>query len=832
MEKSIQVVTFEAYLYQTKQKLKEAGYRNKSIPYYEVETLYKLFNDSLTFEDFVVCVLEIKWDTYCNAKYLKHDVVVLMDRDRLGNEEINQLVCRLIQLGYAMKKIGFDELLQLHSTYGDGLTLKTFAIRVLKLTPRMYQKCRSGSSVWILQNVGDIPSIQAQMKQDGFENFLIEEFSTLEDLYQFYGKEFTQKAFFRDVLNITDDQIKKLKRSHTAIPIFQKEEIESVVTQLEEYGYEEASIDYQEFCSLYQIFKMDFLNELDFAHRGLRLTREEYSRLRRRGYRVKVLKMKKRYSMIAQVWKILIAEHYLEKSISYLEFLELFARFGPMLSQDITELEFATIALQIGESSFYTMQGGKNAIILKELTKREIETIQLRLISYGYAGAKISYAILQNLHQRFAPFLSERQFAIRVLLLSSDNYRSAKRGYRVTILASQFRLSVEEVENCRKAIQEMGFANQSLDSDTCEKLYSTMGLGTNRTIFFCDVLENYYSHDSKNSHKVLPSRDVLMNDEKNQIRSLLHSQGIYYRKLTPNQVDALFLKYGSGLSFQSFLEEILGTSLHRYNEALKHQRFLCITNPILEAKMKRIYELSFKEARYYSQKELYYICQIHQVDLKDLIYYYFLKSTYRKNEVYLNDYLKILQTYGQLWFGKGKLDSSIFAKYYEVILIKSKIAVREFQNRFPSAYSCGVDASDDVQNALLVLLENGQDLEKNFIVYQNPLWERYCYGILKKNIERRVFDRIRAFKKNSSIPIDNLGTSFDFDANIIDDYNSVSLIEMLTEEINGGSNVLQAIDNVSSYFQLSKQEIYSVIDEIIKKNPISKDVALSRLKNF
>ena len=175
MEEIKQVETFEVYLKQVKQKLKNAGYCNKSVPYSEVETLYETFNDSLTFQDFVTFVLEIKWDTYCNAKYLKHDVTVLMTRDCLNNEEIDHLVIRLIQDGYAMNQIDLEKLLYLYSVYGDGLTMKTFAIRVLKLTPGMYRKCRSGSRVWILQNVGDIPSIQEQMKQDGYENFLIQD---------------------------------------------------------------------------------------------------------------------------------------------------------------------------------------------------------------------------------------------------------------------------------------------------------------------------------------------------------------------------------------------------------------------------------------------------------------------------------------------------------------------------------------------------------------------------------------------------------------------------------------------------------------------------------
>lgn len=154
MEEIKQVETFEVYLKQVKQKLKNAEYCNKSVPYSEVETLYETFNDCLTFQDFVIFALEIKWETYCNAKYLKHDVTVLMIRDRLSNEEIDCLMSRLIQDGYAMNQIDLKQLEHLYSVYGDGLTMKTFAIRVLKLTPGMYRKCRSGSKVWILQNVG------------------------------------------------------------------------------------------------------------------------------------------------------------------------------------------------------------------------------------------------------------------------------------------------------------------------------------------------------------------------------------------------------------------------------------------------------------------------------------------------------------------------------------------------------------------------------------------------------------------------------------------------------------------------------------------------------
>lgn len=832
MEEIKQVETFEVYLKQVKQKLKNAGYCNKSVPYSEVETLYETFNDSLTFQDFVTFVLEIKWDTYCNAKYLKHDVTVLMTRDCLNNEEIDHLVIRLIQDGYAMNQIDLEKLLYLYSVYGDGLTMKTFAIRVLKLTPGMYRKCRSGSRVWILQNVGDIPSIQEQMKQDGYENFLIQDIGVLELLYQTYGKEFTKKAFFHDVLNITSEQIKKLKRSHTAIPLFQKEDVADIESKLEEYGYKEAMIDYQEFQSLYQLFQHAFLDEFDFAHRGLHLSREDYRRLCSRGGRVTVLKPKKTYPALSELWNILIQENYLEKSISYSIFLKLFQRFGPMLSQEITEVEFATIVLQISKTSFYAMKSGKNAVILKDLTARVIEAIRLKLKASGYGGTKITYSVLKDLHQRYAPFLSERQFAIRVLLLTSDNYDSARRGNRVTILLLRYRLTLEEANQCKNMIQEMGFFNQAIDCKTCDDLYEMLGQSTTRTIFFSDVLEHYYPYDRKNPHMILNQYSNVSEDIKNKLRMLFHSMGLYYHKLSPQKIDDLYLQYGKRFTFSTFLSDILGTNLHRYNEALKYHYSLSVSNSYMKSNMERIYRLYFKEARYYTQEELIYLCQMHHVDLKDFIFYYLLSPSVRKAELYLRDYMAILQSYGKLWFGSGKLSSSVFTKNYDMILSKAKIIVSNLRKKYPMAYSCGEEAIDDIQGALLYLLESGQELEKNFMVYQNPLWERYCYGILRKYIEFCIVKRIRLLKKSSGVSLDTLDDlSNPYDV-LFHDSDSVSLMEMLTKELNSGNDFWESIQKVSFYFKVSEDQILSLIDNLMKEYHISKDLSLQKKLSF
>lgn len=812
------VENFDSIIYRIKEKLKSLGYRNKLIPYFEVDKLYELYHDGLTLKDFVQLVLEIKWDTYCNAKYLKHDVTVLMDRDRLNNEEIEQLILRLRNDGYAMKKINFSMLEHLFLVYGEGLTLKTFAIRVLKLTPGMYSKCRYGSEVRILQNVGDISLIQQQLKQDGYQNFLIEEYDVLESIYRDYGQEFTQKIFFKDVLNITIEQIKKLKRSHTPIPLFQEKNIEFVILQLKEKGYEGKLIDFNEFNQLYVLFQSYFLNDVDFAKRGLRLSKEEYNRLKK-GERVTVLKPKKDYCNLSLVWQILKKENYLEKSISYGEFLELYKRFSNMLSEDISEIQFATIVLQISSSSFYTMKSGKKAIILKELTEKEIERLQNVLISLGYAGMKISYVILQKLHQKYAPFLSERQFSIRVLLLTADNYRSCKLGYQVTILFSKYRLSSEEIDLCKSSLKEMGYKNQSIDSNTREELYKNLGKGSNKTIFFSDVLENYYPYDKKNSHRILTSNGVVSEDIKNKIRALLESQNIYNHKISPSFINSLFDEYGRGLSFSAFLEEILGTSMYRYNEALKNQYLLIVKNPIKNAIMKRIYNKSFLENRYYSKQEILQVCKRNQVSLQDLIYYYFLQTYSNNNEQYLNDYMQILQLQNQLWFGHGKVNSSFFEQNYDVILSKAKIALSCIKKSFPGAYSCNEDSFDDIQNALIFLFENGQELEKNFWIYQNPLWERYCYGLLKKFLRYCALERIRKLKKNSLYSIDVLADQknpYDTLFDNLDDSNDV--ITMLSEELLKGNKMEDSCERVATYFQISSQEVYFLVNEILYKN--------------
>ena len=79
------------------------------------------------------------------------------------------------------------------------------------------------------------------------------------------------------------------------------------------------------------------------------------------------------------------------------------------------------------------------------------------------------------------------------------------------------------------------------------------------------------------------------------------------------------------------------------------------------------------------------------------------------------------------------------------------------------------------------------------------------------------------------ITLDDLSNPYDV---LFHDSDSISLMEMLTKELNSGNDFWESIQKVSFYFKVSEDQILSLIDNLMKEYHISKDLSLQKKLSF
>lgn len=232
------------------------GYENKVINIKVAVDLYQTYGIGLSEETFAKEVLNVPVERYKTAKITDGDIRVLKIEDTISDEEINNLRIKLIEFGYAMNKINYNQFSELYIKYGTGLTEKTFAIKVLDLKYGNYRRLKSVKDdiVIILKNVGNVQEIKNMILKDGYENYTLKSYSDFLDLYYKYGFTFTEVFFSENVLNVTYDSYRRLKNGNFEVKIFStvitQNDIDKIKSILEQNGYRHKLIDYTEFLIL------------------------------------------------------------------------------------------------------------------------------------------------------------------------------------------------------------------------------------------------------------------------------------------------------------------------------------------------------------------------------------------------------------------------------------------------------------------------------------------------------------------------------------------------------------------------------------------------------
>lgn len=730
------------------------GYENKVININVAINLYQTYGEGFSEETFVKEVLNVPAELYKKAKATDGNIKILKIKDTISDEEINNLRIKLIESGHAMNKINYDQFSELYIKYGTGLTERTFAIKVLDLNYGNYRRLKEvkNAIVIILKNVGNAQEIKNMMLEDGYENYILKNYSDFLDLYYKYGLTFTEVFFSENVLDVIYDNYRRLKKGNFEVKILStvitQNDIDKIKNILEQNGYKHKSIDYNEFLTLYQEYGSN-MSEKEFAMKVLNLNIDMYKNIKVKNGKAVILKENIYNENIESIRQDLVKQKLINKSIDYSELKELYLRYG----MDMSEKEFATDVLDLSVDSYRVLRKCNNKAkfkILKKEIPKELERIKKFLISKGYRNKKIDYNELHELYLVYGSFISERQFAMQSLDLSSSSYQDikyqSKKNIKLgAIILPYKKLTTEDLEKIRQELIASGFENKSVSICEIDELYQKYSNIMTKIRFLEDVLGIYHvSSLSKDSNiTILQKKDVLDDSTIEQIKQIMYKEGYYYKKIKPKDTYDLYEKYGKGLTYNTFIYQVLGITRKQIET---HDGFVRIVDKNVKNIMELVVNTHLQEVRYYSQKEILNICENYNVSLKDFILYSLVSTVAHNHDTYIETYLNILNNHNQLWIGNGKISNDTISKYYYEIENKIYHIISSIRAMYPMAYEYSEDKFDDFQDLLLFFIENGSEVEKNFMVYDDSNWSRYLYGKLKRRMINRAFSRIGVAK--------------------------------------------------------------------------------------
>jgi len=214
-----------------------------------------------------------------------------------------------------------------------------------------------------------------------------------------------------------------------------EDKIKEIKQRIHENGYTDQLITYQQLQDLHQEYLPD-ISEKGFAIEVLELTQGNYSKMKNKGSKGRILKVgdtqkrKKNDTInietIEYIQDELKKEGYEDKLISYEELQQLHKKFYPNIEEKI----FAQEILKLTYANYSKMKNkGQRGKILKRKNTISIEKIKQaksKLTEEFPEGSLISYKEVQKLHKKYLPEVDEKTFALEVLGFTYEHYLNVK----------------------------------------------------------------------------------------------------------------------------------------------------------------------------------------------------------------------------------------------------------------------------------------------------------------------------------------------------------------------------------------------------------------------
>lgn len=236
-----------------------------------------------------------------------------------------------------------------------------------------------------------------------------------------------------------------------------------------------------------------------------------------------------------EILKIIKDIGYINKSITYEQFKELYSKLGA----GIKEVYFAEI-LGINYSNYMSFKEGKNrATILKYYNSQDINIDEIRnkIIEMGYKNTAIDYGEFKHLYSILGKNMKESQFA-QILGIRYSNYHNMKnKGTRAIVLKEGLiELTQTEKKEIIEQIQSFGYKrNDSISYEEFLILYEKFNTKLSKPDFAQVLGINYSNYNDMKSKKtkarILNDQKEITEEEKEQIRNRIILDGYENKKV-------------------------------------------------------------------------------------------------------------------------------------------------------------------------------------------------------------------------------------------------------------------------------------------------------------
>ena len=797
------------------------------------------------------------------------------------NEELKvKIIKELRERGYSNKSITYMEFLSLYNPYRTIFSENEFA-KILSVDYSLFQKgIDSSKKTTILrtEKVNDEfqSSIIANLNGNGYSNKKIDYAEFLE-LFEIYKNDMTELEFAK-ILEITPNTYYKLKLNKTKAVILKRKEPpqdikEKIQNDLRKAGYLSKIINYQEFLTLYENYKL-YITEKEFAV-ILNITEGAYRSIKYSKGRTVILKELQQLTINTnEIRKKILEEGYLNKLITYDEFLKLYNPY----KNELKEQEFASI-LDISLYAYKGLKKGSKAKILKfnEISEKLKEDIKITLIELGYLNKIIDFNKFLELYRPYRKYMTDIQFA-GILGISFNGLNNLKKSYKnnVVILKPD-KVAEDKIENIKKIFIDKKYVNKRISYQEFLQLYAPYKNEMSE-LQFATILQISYNslgNIKRNSNKttnILPTNEIetdrkqeIYNNMKNNYTGVEIDLDDFEKMYEPYQnemtkrefskileisqtrYDAL-RNFGKRIKiFESTYEEIrkkIIDDVKNYGkETITKDEFLKLYESYkknvsqnqlanilgiyiygdgqkykINLKKQGIgrvkYLLSF-ESRKYSKSELDKMCKENEITLYDLledIYKPYLNKHKYKSEIYI---------------GKCMIPREFQKKYSEKLLNIANLESKRYARLF-NQYS---NYEDIASEALMYVLYNKGDIVLNTSNDNEALEKIAAY--LNSCIKYKY---LLASHVNKSISLDEdvNGKTKRKRYELIrskplcieqESYDSCdSIIQEMQSLYDNGLNNTETIDFIIKKYRLKKEELLDMLKkELLQRRTIKQD---------
>lgn len=776
-----------------KTELQKKGYAGKLIDYTELQILHQTYGSQIEEKVFAQQILEISNSHYNHMKNDGNNGVVLKSLiPEVLPEEKRRIRQELVNQGYGGELINYVELQKLHLMYGSQMKESIFAQDVLGINYATYIGVKNnqtrmtkilGNSKKTNMSLEEIERVKAELQVLEYAGKAISH-SELQELHRTYGNSISELEFAREVLELTYSQYHNVKDGEwnaiilkSLVVTITNEEVERIKEELGVQGYTNRFVTYSQIQELHrsydkQMTEREFVQRVleisDWNYREIKAGRRKRARIlrndttgdkeeeRMQPYSLSLPKFKDK-KQIEELKKQLTADGYAGKAIDYKELQELHQLYGSQLK----EKDFAELVLELTYSQYANVKMTGNVIILKSeaerIEKQYIEQTKQSLEKQGYVGQSINYEQLQILYERycsfyfFENFMTESEFAQKVLEIRVS--QRMKNGTRNAIILKSLikPITQEETDRIKQELEMQGYWGRKINYEVFQSLYNQYGNRIPEYKFAEEILGisgallGNMRRLPKARANILKEVTIPISEEEiDAIKEILEVKGYGGKLITYSELQLLHQTYGSQMREDVFAQIVLEISrIESYRKIRESGRR---TTRILfyNKKVKLIQGMLFSESRWYSKEEIEQICEENGISLDKVIRNIASNGTSLYNE----DYKRVLNEKGKLWIGKVRMSNEFIENNLKLIMRKAKIALKSAKNRYAINYNSEDD--DMMQNAMLWLMENAGDIEKNFCDYPEML-ERSIFNKIRKQIVINILSTYKIKAKTTSL---------------------------------------------------------------------------------